>query len=71
MITLLNFHVGAFQDIDWIKFILISCVFLCIIGLIAFLEYYATRRVRIAEVLAAEHRRRKEDIEQEEEKQHL
>lgn len=48
--------------------VLIGFIFFCIIGVIAFLEYYASRRVKISEKLATEHRRRKEDIRAEEDK---
>ncbi len=50
--------------------ILIGFVAACIIGVIAFLEYYASRRIRLTEQLATLHRRRKEDIQKEEEKKY-
>ncbi len=47
--------------------ILIGFIFFCIIGVIAFLEYYASQRIKISEHLAMKYKRRKEDIRMEEE----
>ncbi len=49
--------------------VLIFLIFLSILGVIAFLEFYATKRQRIMEELAKRHRRRREDILDAEEKE--
>lgn len=48
--------------------VLIGFISFCIIGLVAFLEFYAAERISIAERLAIKGKRRKEDILEEEEK---
>lgn len=48
--------------------VLIGFITVCIVGVIAFLEFYAAERINIAESLAIKGRRRKEDILEEEEK---
>ncbi|OIO39454.1 MAG: hypothetical protein AUJ72_00755 [Candidatus Omnitrophica bacterium CG1_02_46_14] len=65
LIALLTTQVTAFGSI------LIGFVFTGIISLIAFLEYYAARRIQIAERLSQEYRRRKDDFRGEEEKNFL
>jgi len=49
-------------QVDYFGAVLIGIIFLSMIGLIAFLEYYAAQRARIIEKLSKKMRRRKEDI---------
>ncbi len=46
--------------------ILIGLIFCCIIGVIAFLEFYTTERIRMAEKMAKKMRRRRSDMTSEE-----
>jgi len=48
--------------------ILIGLIFLCIIGVMAFLEFYASERIRVIERIAKKKRRRREDINEAEDK---
>ena len=59
-------HVAVLTtQVDLFGAILIGIIFLSIIGVIAFLEFYAAQRIRITEGLARKMHRRKEDIERE------
>ncbi len=49
-------------QVDFLGAILICLIFLSIIGVIAFLEYYAAERMRVADRLAQLHMRRREDV---------
>lgn len=56
-------HVAVLTtQVDFFGAILIGIIFLSIIGVIAFLEFYAAQRIRIADELARRMHRRREDI---------
>ena len=49
-------------QVDFFGAVLVGLIFFSIIGVIAFLEYYATDSLRKAEELARHHRRRRDDV---------
>ena len=49
-------------QVDLFGAVLIGIIFILIIGVIAFLEYYAAESLRVADRLAAIKKRRKDDI---------
>ncbi len=49
-------------QVTFLGALLIGLVFFSIIGVIAFLEFYAAQRIRIADELAKKYRRRREDV---------
>lgn len=61
LVAILTTQVGSFGAI------LIGLIFCCIIGVIAFLEFYTTERIRITEKIAKKMRRRRGDIKEAEE----
>lgn len=50
--------------------VLIGLIFLCIIGVISFLEFYSMERIKIADKIAKKRRRRHQEIQDEEEKRY-
>ncbi len=56
-------HVALLMtQVDWFGVFIIAIIFMSIIGMIAFLEFYIAQRAKISESLAKENRRRREDI---------
>jgi UDP-GlcNAc:undecaprenyl-phosphate GlcNAc-1-phosphate transferase len=49
-------------QVDLFGAVLIGLIFLCILGAIAFLEFYATERIKLADKIAKKRRRRHDDL---------
>jgi len=61
LVAILTTQVSAFGAV------IIGLLFVCIIGVVAFLEFYTTERIRVAEKLAKKMRRRRGDVRETEE----